>query len=145
MNVDGRGNVTALRSLWKVFDAAVNELGNELNDLLSNKAIFEACVVQENMHRNGEKMAEMQKKIEDTEIEGSSGGGAVKVLMNGKHELKKINIDPSLMNSEEKEVLEDLIVAAINDVNKKIAENMSNQLGSLSGGMGLPPGMKLPF
>ena len=62
MNVDGRGNVTALRSLWKVFDAAVNELGNELNDLLSNKAIFEACVMQENMHRNGEKMAEMQKK-----------------------------------------------------------------------------------
>ena len=92
-----------------------------------------------------EKMAEMQKKIEDTEIEGSSGGGAVKVLMNGKHELKKINIDPSLMNSEDKEVLEDLIVAAINDVNKKIAENMNNQLGSLSGGMGLPPGMKLPF
>lgn len=62
MNADGRGNVTALRGLWKVFDAAVNELGNELNDLLSNKAIFEACVVQENMHRNGEKMAEMQKK-----------------------------------------------------------------------------------
>ncbi|MEE2695144.1 MAG: YbaB/EbfC family nucleoid-associated protein [Pseudomonadota bacterium] len=92
-----------------------------------------------------EKMAEMQKKIEDTEIEGSSGGGVVKVLMNGKHELKKINIDPSLMSSEEKEVLEDLIVAAINDVNKKIAENMNNQLGSLSGGMGLPPGMKLPF
>ena len=62
MGVDGRGNVTALRGLWKVFDAATNELGNELNDLLSNKAIFEACVMQENMHRNGEKMAEMQKK-----------------------------------------------------------------------------------
>jgi len=92
-----------------------------------------------------EKMAEMQKKIEETEIEGSSGGGAIKVLMNGKHQLKKININPSLINSEEAEVLEDLIVAAINDANKKIAENMNNQLGSLSGGMGLPPGMKLPF
>jgi nucleoid-associated protein EbfC len=92
-----------------------------------------------------EKMAEMQKKIEETEIEGSSGGGAIKVLMNGKHELKKININPSLINSQEVEVLEDLIVAAINDANKKIAENMNNQLGSLSGGMGLPPGMKLPF
>ena len=92
-----------------------------------------------------EKMAEMQKKIEETEIEGSSGGGAIKVLMNGKHELKKININPSLINSQEVEVLEDLIVAAINDANKKIAENMNNQLGSVAGGMGLPPGMKLPF
>ena len=65
--------------------------------------------------------------------------------MNGKHELKKINIDKSLLNAEEIEVLEDLIVAAINDVNKKINEDMNSQLGSLSGGLGLPPGMKLPF
>ena len=92
-----------------------------------------------------EKMAEMQKKIEETEIEGSSGGGAVKIVMNGKHEVKNLFIDPSIVNSEEKEVLEDLIIAALNDVNKKIAENTNDQLGSISGGMGLPPGLKLPF
>ena len=92
-----------------------------------------------------EKMAEMQKKIEETEIEGSSGGGVVKIVMNGKHEVKNLFIDPSIVNSDEKEVLEDLIIAALNDVNKKIAENTNNQLGSISGGMGLPPGLKLPF
>ena len=92
-----------------------------------------------------EKMAEMQKKIEETEIEGSSGGGAVKIVMNGKHEVKNLFIDPSIVNSDEKEVLEDLIIAALNDVNKKIAENTTDQLGSISGGMGLPPGLKFPF
>ena len=92
-----------------------------------------------------EKMAEMQKKIEETEIEGSSGGGAVKIVMNGKHEVKNLFIDASIVNSDEKEVLEDLIIAALNDVNKKIAENTNDQLGSISGGMGLPPGLKLPF
>ena len=92
-----------------------------------------------------EKMAEMQKKIEETEIEGSSGGGAVKIVMNGKHEVKNLFIDPSIVNSDENEVLEDLIIAALNDVNKKIAENTNDQLGSISGGMGLPPGLKLPF
>jgi hypothetical protein len=92
-----------------------------------------------------EKMAEMQKKIEETEIEGSSGGGAVKIVMNGKHEVKNLFIDPSIVNSDEKEVLEDLIIAALNDVNKKITENTNDQLGSISGGMGLPPGFKLPF
>ena len=92
-----------------------------------------------------EKMAEMQKKIEETEIEGSSGGGAVKIVMNGKHEVKNLFIDPSIVNSDEKEVLEDLIIAALNYVNKKIAESTNDQLGSISGGMGLPPGLKLPF
>ena len=92
-----------------------------------------------------EKMAEMQKKIEETEIEGNSGGGAVKIVMNGKHEVKSLFLDPSIVNSDEKEVLEDLIIAALNDVNKKIAENTNDQLGSISGGMGLPPGLKLPF
>ena len=64
--------------------------------------------------------------------------------MNGKHEVKNL-LDPSIVNSDEKEVLEDLIIAALNDANKKIAENTNDQLGSISGGMGLPPGLKLPF
>ena len=92
-----------------------------------------------------EKMAEVQKKVEETEVEGSSGGGAVKITINGKHDVKKVSIDPKLVDKEEIEVLEDLLVAAFNDGTKKISENMSNQLGSISGGMGLPPGMKLPF
>ena len=92
-----------------------------------------------------EKMAEMQKKIEETEIEGLSGGGAVKVIFNGKHVLKKITIDPNIVDKNEVEVLEDLILAAVNDATKKISENMSNQMNSISGGLGLPPGMKLPF
>ena len=92
-----------------------------------------------------EKMAEAQKKVEETEVEGSSGGGVVKVIMDGKYNLKKINIDPNLVDKDEVEVLEDLVVAAINDASKKVAENMNNQLGSISSGLGLPPGMKLPF
>ena len=62
-----------------------------------------------------EKMAEVQKKIEEAEVEGTSGGGAVKVLVNGKHNVKKITIDPSLVDKNEVEVLEDLLVAALND------------------------------
>ncbi|MBS91527.1 MAG: YbaB/EbfC family nucleoid-associated protein [Rickettsiales bacterium] len=92
-----------------------------------------------------EKMAEVQKKIEEAEVEGTSGGGAVKVLVNGKHNVKKITIDPSLVDKNEVEVLEDLLVAALNDATNKISENMSSQLSSISGGMDLPPGMKLPF
>ena len=80
-----------------------------------------------------EKMAEMQKKIEETEIEGASGGGAVKVIVNGKHVLKKITIDPNIVDKNEVEVLEDLILAAINDATKKISENMSDQMNSISG------------
>ncbi len=92
-----------------------------------------------------EKMAEVQKKVEEAEVQGSSGGKAVVVTVNGKHELKEIKIDPNLLDKNEVEVLEDLIVAAMNDATKKISENMSNELGSMSSGMGLPPGMKLPF
>ena len=92
-----------------------------------------------------EKMAEMQKKIEETEIEGVSGGGAVRVIINGKHTVKKITIDKNIVDRDEVEVLEDLILAAINDATNKISENMSNQMNSISGGLGLPPGMKLPF
>ena len=91
-----------------------------------------------------DKMTEMQKKIEEQEVEGSSGGGVIKVLVNGKNEIKSLKIDPTLINAEEVEVLEDLLIAAINDANKKIKE-AANQMSSLSDGMGLPPGMKLPF
>ena len=92
-----------------------------------------------------EKMNELQQKVEKEEVEGTSGGGLVKVVLNGKYAATKVMIDPSLMKEEEADILEDLLVAAINDSTKKIAENMANQLGSISGGIDLPPGMKLPF
>ena len=92
-----------------------------------------------------DKMQELQQKVENTLVEGVSGGGLVKVEINGKHLASKVFIDDSLLKSEDKDVLEDLVVAAINDATKKISENMNNELGSLSGGLNLPPGMKLPF
>lgn len=92
-----------------------------------------------------ERMNDLQKKIEQETVEGSAGGGLVKVTLNGKHNAKKVFIDQSLLIKEESDVLEDLIVAAINDATKKISEKMSNELGNLSGGLNLPPGMKLPF
>lgn len=92
-----------------------------------------------------DKMTEMQKKIEEQEVEGSSGGGVIKVIVNGKNEIKSLKIDPTLINPQEVEVLEDLLVAAMNDANKKLKESASNQMSSLSDGMGLPPGVKLPF
>tara|TARA_B100000989_G_scaffold92734_1_gene67125 strand:- start:304 stop:627 length:324 start_codon:yes stop_codon:yes gene_type:complete len=92
-----------------------------------------------------EKMNDLQKKIEQETVEGSAGGGLVKVTVNGKHDAKKVFIDQSLLIKEESDVLEDLLVAAINDATKKISEKMSNELGNLSGGLNLPPGMKLPF
>ena len=92
-----------------------------------------------------DKMAEIQRKIESQEIEGSSGGGVIKVVINGKNEVKSVKIDESLINKEELEVLEDLLVAALNDANQKLKENAASQMSSLSDGMGLPPCMKLPF
>lgn len=91
------------------------------------------------------KLAEMQDKLADEEGEGSSGGGMVTVLLNGKSEMKKIHIDKSLLNPEEKEMLEDLIVAAFNDAKNKIEATVSAKMSQVTGGMQLPPGIKLPF
>ena len=92
-----------------------------------------------------DKMAEMQKKIEEQEVEGSSGGGVIKVLVNGKNEIKSLKIDPTLVNAEEVEVLEDLLIAAINDAKQKGEMAAQEEMKSVTGGMPLPPGMKLPF
>ncbi len=91
------------------------------------------------------KLSEMQEKLADEEAEGSSGGGMVTVLLNGKTEMKKIHIDKSLLNPEEKEMLEDLIVAAFNDAKGKIEGTIGDKMSKLTGGMQLPPGIKLPF
>ena len=91
------------------------------------------------------KMVQMQEELAQMHIEGQSGGGMVKVTMNGKGELVSITIDPTLVKAEDKEMLEDLIVAATNDARHKLDEEVARKTGDAMGGMGLPPGMKLPF
>ncbi|MBM3468706.1 MAG: YbaB/EbfC family nucleoid-associated protein [Alphaproteobacteria bacterium] len=91
------------------------------------------------------KMAEMQEKMNQVEMAGSSGGGMVKVTVNGKGEMKGLSIDPSLVDPKEVEVLEDLIVAAFNDAKAKVEAHVSAEMSKITGGLGLPSGMKLPF
>ena len=91
-----------------------------------------------------EKMKETQDALKKIEVEGISGGNMVKVVMNGDGELLKINIDESLFK-ESKEILEDLIVAAHNDAKLKLKKKTSEEISKATGGIGLPPGFKLPF
>ena len=91
------------------------------------------------------KMSETQEKLNSIEVEGVSGGGMVKVIATAKGEVKRIMIDDSLMSSEEKEMTEDLIVAAINDAKIKGETVSQEEMKSVTGGIPLPPGMKLPF
>ena len=90
-----------------------------------------------------EKMQKAQQEIEAHTEEGQSGGGMVTVLMNGKNEIQKLHIDPSLVDPNDTEVLEDLITAAFNDAKQKMDAYSAEQMSSISGG--LPGGMKLPF
>lgn len=89
------------------------------------------------------KMKEMQEQLEHVEVQGISGGGLVSVRMTAKMEVKGVAIDPSLMKSEEREVLEDLIVTAHNDARRKAEIAMQEKMQSLTGGLGLPPGLGL--
>ena len=89
------------------------------------------------------RMAEMQAEMERTMIEGRSGGGMVTVTLNGKGDMTGVKIDKSLFKTEEAEILEDLIVAAHNDAKAKVEEAMKEKMKSLTGGLPLPPGLKL--
>jgi hypothetical protein len=91
------------------------------------------------------KMAEVQERLAAMEVDGTAGAGLVAVTMSGKHDIKKVKLDPSLIDPGEAEVLEDLIVAAANDAKAKVDEAMQEEMTKLTGGMQLPPGMKLPF
>jgi DNA-binding YbaB/EbfC family protein len=91
------------------------------------------------------KMADMQAKLAETELAGAAGGGMVTVTLNGKGEMRKVKIDPSLADPAEVEILEDLIVAAFNEAKAKIEAHVQEEMGKLTGGMSLPPGLKLPF
>jgi len=92
-----------------------------------------------------QKIADLQSKLEAEETDGSSGGGMVKVRINGKHVLLKVDIDESLMKPGEKEVLEDLLVAAYNDARGKVDAATGDAMGKVTSGLQLPPGFKLPF
>jgi DNA-binding YbaB/EbfC family protein len=89
------------------------------------------------------KMQKMQDELANTEFEGSSGGAVVKITISGSGVAKKISIDETLINKDEKEILEDLIIAAFNDAKNKSDESSSSSLKSMSGGISLPPGFKL--
>lgn len=89
-------------------------------------------------------LQKMQAKIAEMEVEGQAGSGLVKVTMSGKHDVKRIAIDPSLMQ-DDKEMLEDLIVAAMNDAVRRVETLSQEKMASVTAGMPLPPGMKFPF
>jgi DNA-binding YbaB/EbfC family protein len=91
------------------------------------------------------KMAQVQDSLGRVEITGASGGGMVEVTLNGKGEMRGLTIDPTLMEPAEREVLEDLIVAAHNDAKTKVERHVAEEMSKLTGGLKLPPGMTLPF
>ena len=91
------------------------------------------------------KMAEAQKKVESLEAEGTSGGGLIKIIIDGKNNVKSVKIDDSLISKEDVEILEDLILAAFNDGKEKIEKKISDEMSSITGGLQLPPGFKMPF
>lgn len=92
-----------------------------------------------------ERMQAMQQRLEEEEIAGASGGGMVAVTLNGKGQLKRVKIDPTLVNADDVEMLEDLIVAAFNDAKTKVEAMVAEKMSELTGGLNLPPGFKLPF
>jgi DNA-binding YbaB/EbfC family protein len=97
----------------------------------------QAQQMQENMRR-------MQESLAATEVEGQSGAGMVKVQMTCKHEVKRVTIDPSLVG-DDREMLEDLVAAAFNDASRRAEAAIAEKMGSVTAGLGLPPGFKLPF
>ena len=90
------------------------------------------------------KMAEIQENLSSIEISGDSGGGVVEITLSGKGDAKKVKIDLSVYDSKDTEVLEDLIVAAINDARTKLEQRISEEMSKITGGLQLPPGMNFP-
>ena len=90
------------------------------------------------------KMAEMQQKLESATVEGSAGGGVVKVTANGKNEILKITIDPEVVNKDDVDMLQDLVMAAVNQAHEKAQAMQAEQMSDLTGGLSIP-GLNLPF
>jgi len=97
----------------------------------------QAQAMQENMQK-------MQEELASKIVLGESGAGMVTVTMNGRHDVKKVDIDQSLL-TEDKTILEDLLAAAVNDAVRKVEQENKNMMGDLTGGMQMPPGFKMPF
>ena len=91
------------------------------------------------------KMAAMQAQLESVELEGASGGGLVTATLTGKGVLRRLKIDPSLVDPSDIEVLEDLVIAAVNDAKSKVEANAAEEMKKVTGGLSLPPGLDLPF
>ena len=91
------------------------------------------------------RMADVQAKLEQATVTGQSGGGMVRMTLNGKGAMMALDIDPSLLKPEEKEILEDLVVAAHTDAKGKAEAMMAEEMQGITGGIPLPPGLKLPF
>ena len=91
-----------------------------------------------------ERVQKLQEEVTKAEVTGESGAGLVKITMTGRHDVRKVNIDSSLLG-EAKDVLEDLIAAAMNDAVRRVEAQNKEKMGALTGGMQLPPGMKMPF
>ncbi|GAA0783571.1 YbaB/EbfC family nucleoid-associated protein [Marinobacterium sediminicola] len=91
-----------------------------------------------------EEMQKAQEEIQRAEVTGESGAGLIKITMNGRHDVKAVQIDESLME-EDKEILEDLIAAAVNDAVRKVEHNTQERMAKVTSGMGMPPGFKMPF
>lgn len=89
-------------------------------------------------------MQKLQEELARTEITGQSGGGMVSVIMNGRHEVRRVTIDPSLL-ADDKDMLEDLIAAAVNDAMHKVESTSQERMASMTAGLNLPAGFKLPF
>ena len=101
-----------------------------------------------NLLKQAQQMQEDFKRVQEdlanVEITGESGGGMVKVVMTGRHDVRRVTLDPALLK-EEKEMLEDLLAAAVNDANRRVEQVSQDKLAGLTAGMGLPPGFKLPM
>lgn len=104
----------------------------DINDLMK-----QVQAMQQNMQ-------DMQKQLAQKEVQGEAGAGLVKVTMNGRHDVKKVEIDPSLL-TEDKEMLEDLLAAAVNDAVRRVEETSKASMSDLTGGMQMPDGFKMPF
>jgi DNA-binding YbaB/EbfC family protein len=91
-----------------------------------------------------EDMQKAQEEVASLEVEGQAGGGMVKVVMNGRHELRKVTLDDSLMQ-DDKEMIEDLLAAAVNDAVRRVEQQTQEKMAGVTAGLNLPGGMKLPF
>ena len=102
------------------------------------------AVLMKQAQQMQENMKQLQEQLATVEVEGQSGAGMVKVVMTCRHDVKRVVVDPSLLK-EDKEMLEDLLAAAVNDAVRRVEATIQEKMGGMTAGMGLPPGFKLPF